>query len=41
MAKIKDINILPKMIKTVKIEELKIFYEKKAKWLMEHKKSKK
>lgn len=39
MAKIKDVNILPKMIKTVKIEELKIFFEKKAKWLMEYKKS--
>jgi len=35
LAKIEDFNILPRMLKPVTLKELKGFFDRKAKWLME------
>ena len=35
LAKVEDIAVLPKMLKSITIDELKYFFSEKAKWLME------
>jgi len=35
LAKVEDIAVLPKMLKSITIDELKYFFSEKAKWLMQ------
>ena len=34
LAKVEDIAVLPKMLKSITIDELKYFFSEKARWLM-------